>query len=223
MLLRQHADPPVPRPEVGPSDPAPGPTPFEDAPRIAPTLAAGTLSPSMEEIGLFPLDIVLVPGERLPLHIFEDRYRELIAECLENSTEFGLIFRQGVALSGVGTRAEVHDVLRRYPDGRLDIVVVGGNRFRLVEETEGRSFVTARVFERPEESGAPQVDDPLPPPLGDAAGHPQPDHVEHEQQHQRQLGHRRPPGDLDDVELRGRSEGQVGSLFACRVNRGRTG
>ena len=99
----------------------------------------------MEEIGLFPLDIVLVPGERLPLHIFEDRYRELIAECLENSTEFGLIFRQGVALSGVGTRAEVHDVLRRYPDGRLDIVVVGGNRFRLVEETEGRSFLTARV------------------------------------------------------------------------------
>ena len=108
----------------------------------------------MEEIGLFPLDIVLVPGERLPLHIFEARYRELIGECLENSTEFGLIFQQGVALSGVGTRAEVHDVLRRYPDGRLDIVVVGGNRFRLIEETEGRSFVTARV------SDVEDLDDP---------------------------------------------------------------
>jgi len=108
----------------------------------------------MDEIGLFPLDTVLVPGERLPLHIFEARYRELIGECLENSTEFGLIFQQGVALSGVGTRAEVHDVLRRYPDGRLDIVVVGGNRFRLIEETEGRSFVTARV------SDVEDLDDP---------------------------------------------------------------
>jgi ATP-dependent Lon protease len=101
----------------------------------------------MEEIGLFPLDVVLFPGERLPLHIFEPRYRELIEECLAQSSEFGLIYQQGVAMRAAGTRAGVEEVLRRYPDGTLDIVVVGGGRFRLVEETEGRSFITARVEE----------------------------------------------------------------------------
>jgi ATP-dependent Lon protease len=97
------------------------------------------------DLGLFPLDLVLMPGERIPLHIFEPRYRELIAECLDNLTEFGVIYRQGVALSPVGTRARVDEVLERFPDGRFNVVVTGTTRFRLVEETTGRSFITARV------------------------------------------------------------------------------
>ena len=91
----------------------------------------------MPDLGLFPLNLVLMPGERVPLHIFEPRYRELIGECLDNLTEFGLIYQQGVALSPVGTRARVEGVLERFPDGTT--------RFRLIEETEGRSFLTARV------------------------------------------------------------------------------
>jgi len=97
------------------------------------------------DLGLFPLELVLIPGERVPLHIFEARYRELIGECLDNFSEFGLIYRQGVALSPVGTRARVEAVLERFPDGRFNVVVAGTTRFRLVEETEGRSFITARV------------------------------------------------------------------------------
>jgi ATP-dependent Lon protease len=97
------------------------------------------------DLGLFPLDLALMPGERIPLHIFEPRYRELIGECLDNLTEFGVIYRHGVALSPVGTRARVGEVLERFPDGRFNIVITGTTRFRLIEETDGRSFITAWV------------------------------------------------------------------------------
>jgi ATP-dependent Lon protease len=99
----------------------------------------------VEEIGLFPLGIVLVPTERVPLHIFEPRYRELIGECVELEREFGLVLDDEEGLRDVGTRTRVTEVLERFPDGRLNIVVEGGERFRLVEETEGRAFRTARV------------------------------------------------------------------------------
>jgi Lon protease-like protein len=99
----------------------------------------------MREIGLFPLDLVLLPGEQRPLHIFEARYRELIGECLERGEEFGLLLEDEAGMRDVGTRAAVVEVLQRYDDGRLDVVVEGGERFRLVELTEGRSFATARV------------------------------------------------------------------------------
>src|SRR5712691_13312006 len=99
----------------------------------------------MEELGLFPLGVVLVPTERVPLHIFEPRYRELIGECIEDEREFGLVFGDSEGLRDVGTRAAVVEVVDRFPDGRLNIVVEGRERFRLVELTEGRSFATGEV------------------------------------------------------------------------------
>ena len=74
------------------------------------------------EIGLFPLGIVLLPTEQIPLHIFEPRYRELIAECLEEEREFGLILADDDGLREVGTRALVTEVLERFDDGRLNVV-----------------------------------------------------------------------------------------------------
>jgi ATP-dependent Lon protease len=100
----------------------------------------------MPELGLFALPIVLVPTERIPLHIFEPRYKELIEECLETGDEFGLVLAAGGgAVHDIGTRASVVDVLERLDDGRLNVVVSGGERFRLVELTQGRSFATGRV------------------------------------------------------------------------------
>ena len=59
----------------------------------------------MSELGLFPLGIVLLPTEQIPLHIFEERYQELIGECLDLELEFGLVFADDEGLREVGTRA----------------------------------------------------------------------------------------------------------------------
>ncbi len=99
-----------------------------------------------EQLGLFPLPLVLVPTERVPLHIFEDRYRELIAECLEEGREFGFVLATGDgAVHEIGTRAWVAEVLDELDDGRMNIVVEGRERFRLLELTSGRSFTTGIV------------------------------------------------------------------------------
>jgi Lon protease-like protein len=99
----------------------------------------------MTELGLFPLGVVLLPTEQIPLHIFEDRYQELIGECLADGTEFGLVFADDEGLREIGTRAAVTEVLDRFDDGRMNVVVEGRERFRLLELTEGRSFHTGRV------------------------------------------------------------------------------
>jgi Lon protease-like protein len=112
------------------------------------------------EIGLFPLGVVLLPTERVPLHIFEPRYRELIEECLETDAEFGLVFADEGGIREVGTRARVTDVLERFEDGRLNIVVEGGARFRVEEVTRGRAFMTAEVADVDDEE-APGTDEEL--------------------------------------------------------------
>jgi Lon protease-like protein len=98
------------------------------------------------ELGLFPLPLVLVPTERIPLHIFEPRYRELIGECIETGGEFGLVLATGDgAVHEIGTRAHVAAVVESLEDRRMDVVVEGGERFRLLELTQGRSFQTGIV------------------------------------------------------------------------------
>jgi Lon protease-like protein len=112
------------------------------------------------EIGLFPLELVLVPTERVPLHIFEPRYRELIGECVDEEREFGLIFEDGDGMRTVGTSTGVVEVVHRFDDGRMNVVAEGRTRFRVVELTEGRSFFTAEVEPyEDEEDGPPSSDD----------------------------------------------------------------
>jgi Lon protease-like protein len=99
---------------------------------------------------------VLVPTERVPLHIFEPRYRELIGECLDADEEFGVLLQeQGEERRTVGTRAAVTDVLGVLPDGRMNIAIEGRERFRVVELHDDRSFLTATT--------AAVEDDPDPP------------------------------------------------------------
>ncbi len=100
----------------------------------------------MPELGLFPLGLVLLPTEQAPLHIFEPRYLDLIADCIAGESEFGILLADDIGeMREIGTRVSVIEVLERLPDGRLNIAVEGGSRFRLVELTEGRSFQTAEV------------------------------------------------------------------------------
>jgi Lon protease-like protein len=99
----------------------------------------------MREIGLFVLNLVLLPTERLPLHIFEERYKELIGNCLQNSEEFGLVLAEETELHPVGTTANVIEVLNRYEDGRLDIVVQGRDRFSVDRVLEKHSYLSAEI------------------------------------------------------------------------------
>ncbi len=113
----------------------------------------------MPELGLFPLGIVLLPTEQIPLHIFEDRYQELIGECLDLKQEFGLVYADEDGLREVGTRAAITEVLDRFDDGRLNIVVEGRERFRLLELTSGRSFQTGLVDDFAEEPDPAEPED----------------------------------------------------------------
>jgi len=100
---------------------------------------------------LFPLELVLLPDAPLALHIFEPRYREMIGECLKEKREFGIVRAhpgrkaKGVLqnLEGTGCTAEIVDVLKHYPDGRMDIVVIGKRRFQINAINEERSFYRA--------------------------------------------------------------------------------
>jgi len=111
------------------------------------------------EIGLFPLGIVLLPTEQVPLHIFEPRYRELIAECIESEQPFGLVYADDDGLRRTGTLASVVEVVERFDDGRLNIVVEGGERFRLLELTDGRSFHTGTIEPFTDDGDPPDPDD----------------------------------------------------------------
>jgi Lon protease-like protein len=101
---------------------------------------------SEELLPLFPLQVVLFPESRLPLHIFEERYKTLINECIGGDREFGINLATGSDLAGVGCTARVVAVLKVYDDGRMDIVVEGKRRYRLVHRESGRApYLLGRV------------------------------------------------------------------------------
>ncbi len=102
-------------------------------------------------IPLFPLDIVLFPGALLPLHIFEERYREMTAECLQRQAPFGVVRAARDGMSVVGCTAEILSVTRRYPDGRSDILCRGVERFEIESLHDSRSFLEAEVDLLPDE------------------------------------------------------------------------
>ena len=98
-------------------------------------------------IPLFPLDLVLLPGAPLPLHIFEPRYKEMIAEVLSQNDQFGLVrLLNNNSIAEVGCTAEVVEVTKKYDDGRMDIVTQGQRRFEVVRLDQERSFLRAEVL-----------------------------------------------------------------------------
>ena len=84
---------------------------------------------------LFPLKVVLFPRTELPLHIFEERYKEMIGECVAEGTEFGIVLVLEQGLASTGCTAAIVDVIRKFPDGRMDILVRGQRRCRSIVST----------------------------------------------------------------------------------------
>lgn len=108
---------------------------------------------------LFPLQVVLLPGAELPLHIFEDRYKEMIAEVVRDRIEFGVVLASDKGIVNTGCTATVDKVLREYPDGRMDILTRGRRRFEIVTLNDERAFLRGSVdFFDDEESEPPSVD-----------------------------------------------------------------
>lgn len=97
------------------------------------------------KIPLFPLDVVLFPGAQLPLHIFEDRYKEMIGACLEQESFFGVVRAQRDGLAVIGCTARVARVVHRYDDGRMDILCQGERRFEIETLENSRPFLEAQV------------------------------------------------------------------------------
>lgn len=99
----------------------------------------------MSDIPLFPLNVVLMPGSPLPLHIFEERYKQMVNECLESGAEFGMVLADESGTRSVGCTATIVELVERYEDGRLVILVEGSRRFKLNEIMTGKPYYVGDV------------------------------------------------------------------------------
>jgi len=113
-------------------------------------------------IPLFPLGVVLLPQMELPLHIFEERYKVMINECLEQNRVFGVVYYDGTDLRNIGCTAKILDVVKQYEDGRMDIVTMGKTRFVIKDMDQSRIYLQAKVlFFEDEHEGTPDNDPTL--------------------------------------------------------------
>ncbi len=99
----------------------------------------------MSEIPLFPLNVVLMPGTSLPLHIFEERYKQMVNECLDSETEFGMVLADEDGTRGVGCTARIVELVQRFEDGRMVILVEGSRRFKLNNIMTGKPYYVGDV------------------------------------------------------------------------------
>jgi Lon protease-like protein len=117
----------------------------------------------LEDFPLFPLALVALPGELVPLHIFEERYKTMMSECLEGGTEFGIVWMSDDGLREIGCACTIERVLERMDDGRLNLLARGTRPFRVIER-QGHLPYPAGVVEFVADSG----DEPDAQLLGDA-------------------------------------------------------
>jgi Lon protease-like protein len=99
----------------------------------------------LERFPLFPLGLVLLPQELVPLHIFEERYKLMITECLERDSEFGIVWLADDGLRDVGCTARIERVIETFDDGRMNILVAGAQPFRLLRRIEELAFPAGDV------------------------------------------------------------------------------
>lgn len=106
---------------------------------------------------LFPLQIVLLPNTPLPLHIFEDRYKQMIGDVTRDKQEFGVVQAGEKGIMNTGCTASIERILKRYPDGRLDILTLGRRRFEIIRLNDEKPYLRGSVqyFDDEEDQDAP--------------------------------------------------------------------
>jgi Lon protease-like protein len=103
------------------------------------------MADTLERFPLFPLGLVLIPRELVPLHIFEERYKLMIGECVEQETEFGIVWLSDSGLKEIGCAARVTRVLERFDDGRMNVLVEGTMPFRLLRRIDDLPYPAGDV------------------------------------------------------------------------------
>jgi Lon protease-like protein len=121
------------------------------------------MAPEMRDLPLFPLPLVLLPTEVVPLHIFEERYKEMIGLCLSEQREFGIVWLSDDGLKEIGCTARVAEVLEQMDDGRMNILVRGGTPFRLLERQEQHAYPAGTVELLGDGQGEEQSEEPAEP------------------------------------------------------------
>src|SRR3954466_5309907 len=101
--------------------------------------------PGSSLLPIFPLSLVLLPTTPLPLHIFEERYKEMMGLLIPERGEFEVVLARDGGVVNLGCTATVEQVVRRYPDGRLDLVAMGRRRFQIVSLDEEKPYLRAEV------------------------------------------------------------------------------
>jgi len=101
--------------------------------------------PLVRDFPLFPLGLVALPTELIPLHIFEERYKTMIARCLEEPCEFGIVWMADDGLRPIGCACEIEEVLERMPDGRINLVARGTRAFRIESRQEELPYPAGTV------------------------------------------------------------------------------
>ena len=98
-----------------------------------------------ELLPLFPLQVVLFPRTSLPLHIFEDRYKEMVADLQRGRSEFGVVLAGEKGIVNTGCTATIEKVVHKYPDGRMDLMTVGRRRFEIILLNDERPYLRGAV------------------------------------------------------------------------------
>src|SRR4029077_11961800 len=111
-----------------------------------------------ELLPLFPLHVVLFPRAPLPLHIFEERYKQMVAEALRDKSEFGIVQAGDKGIVNTGCTASIEKVLKKYPDGRMDLLTVGRRRFEIILLNDEKPYLRGAV-----EFFDDEASEPIPP------------------------------------------------------------
>jgi Lon protease-like protein len=106
-------------------------------------------------IPLFPLHVVVFPRTRLPLHIFEERYKQMVRDAIREGSEFGVVLAREEGIVNIGCTVSVEKVVHMYPDGRMDILTLGARRFEIESLDEEKDFLQAQVSFFDDEDLAP--------------------------------------------------------------------
>ena len=98
-----------------------------------------------QEIALFPINLSVLPYEKVNLHIFEDRYKKLINHSLDVNKTFGIVYTKNKVMSKIGTLVEINEIYKKYDDGRFDLSVKGLERFKILKSYKEHELWNAKI------------------------------------------------------------------------------